>query len=70
MHKNSWDNLGQSYYSAIFLVIMLVFIYILTKGYHIYSNKVVDRYLSPVSGNKMTMFLPLFSGLLANSVAA
>ena len=36
----------------------------------IYSNKVVDKYLSPVSGNNTTIFLPLFSGLLANTVAA
>ena len=32
--------------------------------------KSVDKYLSPVSGSNTTIFLPLFSGLLANSVAA
>ena len=60
-------------------------IYILTKGYlfyilncyryivwenYFYSNKAVDKYLSPVSGSKTTIFLPLFSGLLASSVPA
>jgi hypothetical protein len=30
----------------------------------------VDKYLSPLSGNNTTIFLPLFSSLCANSLAA
>ena len=33
-------------------------------------NNGVDKYLSPESGNKTTIFLPLFSGLEARIVAA
>ena len=35
-----------------------------------YSNIGVERYLSPPSGRMTTMFLPLFSGLDATTVAA
>ena len=33
-------------------------------------NNSVDKYLSPESGNKTTIFFPLFSYLLANLTAA
>ena len=35
-----------------------------------YSKSSVDKYLSPVSGNITTIFLPLFSGFLAALYAA
>ena len=34
------------------------------------ANMGVERYLSPVSGRRTTIFFPLFSGRLAISVAA
>ena len=34
------------------------------------ANKAVDKYLSPESGRSATIFLPLFSGLLARIAAA
>lgn len=40
------------------------------KGYSSNAYKIVDKYLSPVSGNKATIVFPAFSGRCANCVAA
>jgi len=38
---------------------------------YVYSLNIgVDKYLSPVSGKRATIVLPLFSGRLANKIAA
>ena len=52
----------------VLLILAGVALYALTGNGSIIdnANNAVERYLSPVSGNNTTIFLPLFSGLFAN----